>query len=169
MFLLGRARSKPVGYSPFPPIRRRSSPRKNLGARTQTIFTLKKAPPFQGFRPYLSSRSPAAASATPSAIKKNCMGRHRNTSSTPASTSRMPASCLPPPHRHPLTRIPPFPAIVCKAAQECDKKGPCEVSFGGPFFHRSVNPFAESRRNHSMTLGKVFTSASDTHCVTAAS
>jgi len=29
-----------AGYSPFPPIKRRKNPRRNLGARTQTILTL---------------------------------------------------------------------------------------------------------------------------------
>ena len=61
--------------------------------------------------PYLSSRNPAAASATPKTIKKNCIGRHRNTSSTPTSTRSMPVSCRAVQYRA-LMRIPSCPHIM---------------------------------------------------------
>ena len=56
----------------------------------QTIFTpISFLPPF-----HRRSSSPAAASATPNAIRKNSIGRHRKTINTPESTRRTPAICL---------------------------------------------------------------------------
>lgn len=123
----------------------------------QIILTLTVFPPVSQSP---SSHSPVTVSARPSAIRRNSIGRHKNTSSMPSSASKTPSCFLahtlhlrmavPPPSFHPMR----------KAAAYTKKRS--------GLFVRSTF-FGNIRRNYFIAFGKVFTSASETHWVTAAS
>lgn len=140
----------------FLPENRRTSQRTNLGARMQIILTLTAFPPaFQS----PSSHSPNTVSVKPSAIRRNSIGRHKNTSSIPSSASKTP-SCFLKHTLHLRKAIPPRPSILCASPSSINKKAP-------QAFH--LERFCRSNADYFMTFGKVSTLASETHWVTAAS